>query len=94
MSKSKQNNPYIETVSFKKLPGRRFTHWVTFRSDELAGPTKTHNKKKRRLLIEWINQQFGPEGERWVLHTKHYPWIIRFDQGRDSLFWLLKFPTK
>jgi hypothetical protein len=45
-------------------------------------------------LIEWINQQFGPEGDRWVLSTNFYPYVIRFSQGKDSLFWLLKFPYK
>jgi hypothetical protein len=94
MSKSKLNNPYIETIKYSNFPGRRFTHWITFRADEVAGPTNASKRKKRRLMIDWINQQFGPEGERWVLSTNFYPYVIRFSQSKDSLFWLLKFPNK
>jgi hypothetical protein len=94
MLKSKPNNPCIQTVKYSNLPGRKFTHWISFRADEVAGPTNASKRKKRRLMIEWIGVQFGPEGERWVLSTNYYPYTIRFNKSQDSLFWLLKFPTK
>jgi len=82
----------ITTLAFNTLKGRRFTHWITVEGEDLLqGATR---KKKNKNLVARMESMFGPEGQRWTWTANGSKPIIRFQEEKDLLFWLLKYPNK
>lgn len=80
----------INTLQYKSYEGRRFTYWLTVEG-LLEGNTR---KIKNKNLVARMESMFGPEGDRWIWTANGERPIIRFQEEKDLLFWLLKYPNK
>lgn len=80
----------INTLKYSSYTGRRFTHWLTVEG-LVEGATR---KAKNKNLVAKMESMFGPEGDRWTWTANGNNPIIRFQEEKDLLFWLLKYPNK
>lgn len=72
-------------VSYKNVGTRKFGFWVLIRDRG-----KLEGKAARRSLIKFIEASLGPLGNRWQYEKNQREIILKFNDERDLLIFLLK----
>lgn len=84
-------NDSFRIIKFHKDLSNRFGHWIVFQ-DMRSGVSKMSGKRARKLFIKEIETLFGPLGGRWQFQADDRSrYILKLDDERDVLFFLLKF---
>jgi hypothetical protein len=69
---------------------KRYGNWIVFM--DMRSDVVREGRKGRKLFIKEVEQLFGPLGLRWQFQqSSDYEYILKLDDERDLLFFLLKF---
>jgi hypothetical protein len=86
-------NDDIKINHYSILKAKRFNHWVTIH--DLRSSKNGSGKKGRKNFINFFQTILGPLGERWTFQKQDdFLYIIKIDNERDLLFFLLKFKNR
>jgi hypothetical protein len=80
----------IRLISHKSVGTKRFGYWIQFR-DQSNSPFR-YGKKARSRIIKFVEQSFGPIGQRWQYQRLgDCEYILKLNSEVDFLFLLLRF---
>ena len=83
------NSDNIKIVNYYSLNTTRFGHWV--RINDYRYGKDSEGRKGRKNFIKFLETFFGPIGQRWQYQKEdNHRYLIKFDQEKDLLFFLLK----
>lgn len=72
-------------VNYKDVGTKKFSFWVLIKDRG-----KLEGKAARRSLIRFVESSLGPLGNRWQYEKNQREIILKFDDERDLLIFLLK----
>lgn len=80
----------LRLIKYRSLDCKRFKHWVWIQ-DRRSG---SDNKKKRKILIRYIETILGKLSDRWHYHYSNQNiFIFKLDDEKDLMIFLLKFKS-
>jgi hypothetical protein len=79
----------IRVIKYHSNLSKRFGHWV-FILDRRP-QYQSLGKKGKKSLIDYFESLFGTLGVRWQYSKSDYGFIIKLNDERDLLIFLLKF---
>lgn len=79
----------IRVIKYHSNLSKRFGHWI-FILDRRP-QNQSLGKKGKKSLIKYFESLFGILGVRWQYSKSDYGFIIKLDEERDLLIFLLKF---
>jgi hypothetical protein len=87
------NQEDIKIIKYLDLGTKRFQYWLTL--IDCRGGNQTSGKKGKKTLIKYLESLFGPMSGRWHFQRQdEHIYVIKLDQEKDLLIFLLKFKLK
>jgi hypothetical protein len=79
------NHGDVKIVWHKKVGCRRFGYWIGLRDDR-----RLSVRQRKRSSIKIIESVLGPLGLKWQYQLADDKIILKLDDERDFLFFILK----
>ena len=87
------NSDHIKVINYYSTKTKRFAHWVRIHDYRPSGSKSGRRGKKD--FINFVSGLFGLLGERWTYQKESdHSILLKFDQERDLLIFLLKFKQR
>lgn len=75
----------IDILWHKDTGAKRFNYWIGLKYYE-----ETSSRNLRKTIIKKLESFLGPVGTKWHYQLDHYQIILKLNDEKDFLFFLLK----
>lgn len=79
------NHGDIKIIWYKDLGCRGFRYWVALRDDR-----RQSNRNRRKSTIKMLEDALGPLGIKWHYQQTDNEIILKLNDEKDFLFFILK----